>query len=154
MTWIRGLSVAVVVVAMLAGAAANAGAGRAQAAAQPEFVFSPTRGIGGFDGFGVQLNQHLYADISGPPANLGALEREVMALRAPFVRVFFNTTAWTFPDRLASFARTVALAHRSGSRINITWQGSGVPFALANMARFADVLAERINALGIGERSG
>ena len=55
------------------------------------------------------------------------------------------------PDRLASFARTVALAHRSGSRINITWQGSGVPFALANMDRFADVLAERITALGIGE---
>jgi hypothetical protein len=148
----RALCVAVVVVAMLAGAATNAGAGRARTGAvPPDLVFSPTRGIGGFDGFGVQLNQHLYADISGPPPNLAALEREVLALRAPLVRVFFNTTAWTFPDRLASFARTVALAHRSGARINITWQGSGVPFALANMDRFADVLAERIAALGIGE---
>src|SRR6188474_2291114 len=54
----RALCVAVVVVAMLAGAATNAGAGRARTGAvPPDLVFSPTRGIGGFDGFGVQLNQ-------------------------------------------------------------------------------------------------
>jgi hypothetical protein len=143
---------AAVVLAMLAGTATRPGDGLAQAAAAPpEFVFSPARGIGNFDGFGVQLNQHVYADLSGPPQNLAALEREVVAFRAPLVRVFFNTTEWTFPDRMASFERTVALAHRSGSHINITWQGSGVPFALANMDRFADVLVERITALGIGE---
>jgi hypothetical protein len=146
-----GLLVTACVVALLAGAGTTAGEGRAQAgASDPELVFSPTRGIGGFDGFGVQLNQHVYANISGPPANLSVLEREVLALRAPLVRIFFNTTEWTEPDRMASFARTVALAHRSGSRINVTWQGSGVPFAMANMDRFADVLAERITALGIG----
>ena len=143
---------AVLVVALLAGTALSAGDGWAQGAAdEPDFTFSATRGVGPFDGFGVQFNQHLYADISGPPQNLEALEREVLAFRAPFVRIFFNTTAWSVPDRLASFGRTVALAHRSGARINITWQGSGVPFALANMSRFADVLAERIKALGIGE---
>lgn len=136
----------------LAGLAASAGRGLAQGGApQPEFTFSPTRGVGGFDGFGVQLNQHVYANISGPPGNLTALEREVTAFRAPLVRVFFNTSEWTFPDRMESFARTVALAQRSGARINITWQGSGVPFALANMGRFAGVLAERIEALGIGD---
>ena len=154
MTRHRHLAVWAVVVALglLVGAASRAGEGLAQGAAdEPDFTFAPTRGIGPFDGFGVQFNQHVYADISGPPQNLGALEREVMALRAPFVRIFFNTTAWTFADRLASFERTVALAHRSGARINVTWQGSGVPFALANMSRFADVLAERITALGIGE---
>ena len=73
-------------------------------AGQPDFVFAPTQGIGPFDGFGVQLNQHVYADISGPPSNLPALEREVLAFRAPLVRIFFNTTEWTFPDRMASFA--------------------------------------------------
>jgi hypothetical protein len=146
------LCLGVVIVAMLAASGMRAGDGRAQAtASEPEFVFSPTRGIGRFDGFGVQLNQHLYADISGPLSNLAALEREVLAFRAPLVRIFFNTTAWTLADRMSSFERTVALAHRSGSRINVTWQGSGVPFALANMSRFADVLAERITALGIGE---
>jgi hypothetical protein len=147
-----GLWITALVVAVLAGAAMGAGDGWARAgASEPDFVFSPTRGIGGFDGFGVQLNQHIYADISGPPQNLPALEREVLAFRAPLVRIFFNTTEWTLPDRMASFNRTVAFAQRSGSRINITWQGSGVPFALANMSRFADVLSDRITALGIGE---
>ena len=108
-----GLCVAVVIVAMLAGAGMRAGDGQAAqaAASETELTFSPTRGIGSFDGFGVQLNQHLYADISGPPPNLAALEREVLSFRSPLVRIFFNTTAWTFADRMASFARTVALAH-------------------------------------------
>lgn len=147
-----GRYAAMFLVALLAGAAMQAGGGPAQAAdAAPEFLYSPTLGVGGFDGYGVQFNQHVYADLSGPPPNLAALEREVLAFRAPFVRIFFNTTEWTFRDRMTSFERTVALAHRSGARINITWQGSGVPFALANMSRFADVLAERIDTLGIGE---
>ena len=88
-----GPCVAVVIVAMLAGAGMRAGDGRAQGtASETEFTFSPTRGIASFDGFGVQLNQHLYADISGPPSNLAALEREVLSFRAPLVRIFFNTT--------------------------------------------------------------
>ena len=144
-------SLAALAVAALAGAAIHAGDGVAWAAGEPEFMFAPTLGVGAFDGFGVQLNQHVYADISGPPGTLPALEREVMAFRALLVRIFFNTTEWTFPDRMASFARTVALAHRSDARINVTWQGSGLPFAMANMSRFADVLAERITTLQIGE---
>lgn len=143
---------AVLVVAALAGAGMHADVGRAQIGDRArEFTLAPERGIGPFAGFGVQLNQHLYADISGPPPNLPALESEVLAFRAPFVRIFFNTTAWSFPDRMESFRRTVTLAQRSDARINITWQGSGVPFALANMGRFADVLTERIHALNIGE---
>lgn len=107
----------------------------------PELTLAPERGlVGDFGGFGVQLNQHLYADISGPPPGVAALEAKVVALAPPFVRVFFNTTAWTFPDRMASFERTVALAHRADARINITWQGSGFAFAMANMPRFADVI--------------
>jgi hypothetical protein len=144
--------VAMCAVAALAVLALQGGRGSARGASPaPEFLFAPTQGVGRFDGFGVQFNQHVYANISGPPSGLPVLESEVMALRAPLVRIFFNTTEWTFPDRMESFDRTVALAQRSGARINITWQGSGVPFALANMSRFADVLAERIEALGIGE---
>jgi hypothetical protein len=144
--------VAVCTVAALAALALQGGRGSAHGAGSgPEFMFAPTQGVGRFDGFGVQFNQHVYANLSGPPSGLAALEDEVVRLRAPFVRIFFNTTEWTFPDRMDSFQRTVALAQRSGARINITWQGSGVPFALANMSRFADVLAERIQALGIAE---
>ena len=51
----------------------HAGDGLAQSSAQEtEFVFAPTQGVGGFDGFGVQFNQHVFADISGPPPDLPA----------------------------------------------------------------------------------
>ena len=106
----RATLVASVLAVVAGGAAVHAGNGLAHSDARSPFVFAPTQGVGPFDGFGVQLNQHVYADISGPPSNLPALEREVLAFRAP-VRIFFNTTEWTFPDRMASFARTVALAH-------------------------------------------
>ena len=149
----RATLVASVLAVVAGGAAVHAGNGLAHSDAQePEFVFAPTQGVGPFDGFGVQLNQHVYADISGPPSNLPALEREVLAFRAPSF-ASSSTRPSGFPDRMASFARTVALAHRSGSRINITWQGSGVPFALANMSRFADVLAAQVGSLGISELS-
>ena len=124
----RATLVASVLAVVAGGAAVHAGNGLAHSDAQePEFVFAPTQGVGPFDGFGVKLNQHVYADISGPPSNLPALEREVLAFRAPFVRIFFNTTEWTFPDRMASFARTVARAplgfpdqhHLAGQRCSV-----------------------------------
>jgi len=118
----------------------GATAGRASASA--EFTLDPSRGItGSFDGFGGQLNQHLYANISGPPPNVGMAEAKVVALDPQLVRIFFNTSAWSNPDRLTSFERTVRLAHRAGSDINVTWQGSTFAFAMNNMDRFADELA-------------
>jgi hypothetical protein len=106
--------------------------------------------VGSFAGFGAQLNQHLYAKISGPPPGIPNLEAKVLQLEPQFVRIFFNTTEWTYPDRMASFQRTVALAQRAQAQINITWQGSGFAFAMANMSRFADVLAGLLNDDGIG----
>ena len=96
--------------------------------------------MGNFVGFGAQFNQHVYAKLSGPPPDLPGLEQKAIA-RPRLVRVFFNTTEWTFPDRMDSFGRTVGLANRADAQINITWQGSSYAFATANMARFADVLA-------------
>lgn len=116
----------------------------------PQFTLAPDRGIvGSFSGFGGQLNQHVYANISGPPPDLPSLDTKVLALQPQFVRVFFNTTEWTNPDRMASFVRTVQLAQRSRSQINITWQGSTFPFARANMGRFADVLADLLENEGV-----
>ena len=119
-------------------------------AQEPEFVFSPTQGLGGFDGFGVQLNQHVYADISGPPPNLPALEREVLALRAPLVRIFFNTTEWTFPT---GWRRSSGPSRWRSARAPDQHHVAGqhVPVRDGNMSRFADVLAELITSVGIGE---
>jgi hypothetical protein len=144
----------VVVLALLGlvFAALRVGDGQAQAAASaPEFMLAPDRGmVGEFVGFGTQFNQHVYATISGPPPQLQTLEARVLELEAPFVRVFFNTSEWTFPDRMTSFMRTVALAHRGRAQLNITWQGSGYPFAMQNMDRFADVLSDVLDDRSIG----
>jgi hypothetical protein len=116
----------------------------------PEFTVASDQGIvGSFGGFGAQLNQHLYAKISGPPPDVPNLEAKVVGLGPQFVRVFFNTTEWTFPDRMASFVRTVELAQRAQAQINITWQGGSFAFSMANMPRFADVLADLLANRGI-----
>jgi hypothetical protein len=116
----------------------------------PQFTLALDRGIvGSFSGFGGQLNQHVYANISGPPPDLPSLDTKVLALQPQFVRVFFNTSEWTNPDRMASFIRTAQLAQRSRSQINITWQGSTFAFARANMGRFADVLADLLENEGV-----
>lgn len=117
----------------------------------PEFTVAPDSAIvGGFAGFGAQLNQHLYADISGPPSGLPNLEAKVVALGPQFVRIFFNATEWTYPDRMVSFQRTVDLAERAQAQINITWQGGSFGFSMANMSRFADVLADVLKNGRIG----
>jgi hypothetical protein len=115
----------------------------------PRFSVAPGLGIGSFAGFGGQLNQHVYANISGPPPDLPTLEAKIVALRPQFVRIFFNTTEWTYPDRMASFVRTVQLAQRAQAHVDITWQGSTAAFAAANMQRFADVLADLLTNRGI-----
>ncbi len=106
--------------------------------------------VGSFGGYGGQFNQHVYAKISGPPPDLQGFEGKLLTLEPQFARVFFNTTEWTFPDRMQSFIRTVQLAQRAQAQINVTWQGSTYAFAAANMSRFADVLTDLLRNRGIG----
>ena len=134
MSRLAGCAVIVAVFACLA-------VGSARAGPPPQFTVGLDQVIvGDFAGFGGQMNQHVYADLSGPPPDLATLEGEVLTLRPQFVRIFFNTTEWTFPDRMASFVRTVRLAQRADSSIVITWQGSTFAVAMQSMPRFADVL--------------
>jgi hypothetical protein len=131
------------------------GQGRADAAQAPpsarvpEFTLALDRGLGSFYGFGGQFNQHVFADISGPPPDLPGLEAKVLALGPRYVRVFFNNSEWTFPDRMASFVRTVQLANRAEATIEVAWQGGTFAFAMQNMPRFADVLADLLEHRGI-----
>jgi hypothetical protein len=102
-----------------------------------------------FAGFGAQFNEHVFADISGPPPDLPSLETRVMALRPRYARVFFNNSEWTFPDRMASFIRTVQLANRTEASVEVAWQGGSFDFGMQNMPRFADVLADLLEHRGI-----
>ena len=116
-----------------------------------EFTLAPDRVlVGSFGGFGGQYNQHVFADLSGgPPPNRSDLEDKVLALGPRYIRVFFNNTEWTFPDRMDSFIETVQLANRTGSTIEIAWQGGTFDFAMQNMSRFADVLADLLENRGV-----
>jgi len=135
-------------VVLLVGAAPAAAS--ADGAPATEFVVRRDQVlVGDFGGFGGQMNQHVYANISGPPPTLPAMEEKVVALRPQLVRIFFHTSEWTNADRMESFVRTVQLAERANAEINITWQGSTFEFAMRNMPRFADELAALVQRHGI-----
>jgi hypothetical protein len=111
----------------------------------PSNVLTPS-----FAGFGGQMNQHLYAQISqaaGVPQNPVEVEDAVVGLQPQMVRIFFNNSDFTLPDRLDSFVRTAVLAQRAGATINVTWQGGAFPEATAQ--KFTDVLADLIRNRGI-----
>jgi hypothetical protein len=148
---IRGCGACAAALVAISSVGAYAGEAHAAPAPEPQFTLAPDRGIvTGFVGFGGQLNQHLYADISGPPADPAGLEAKVLALQPQFVRIFFNTSEWTYADRMASFVRTVQLAERGHAVVDVTWQGSTYPYAKANMPRFAEVLADLLENRGVG----
>jgi Glycosyl hydrolase catalytic core len=144
---LRVLSLTVAVVLAVGALPASATADEASSA---EFVLQrDSVVVGNFGGYGGQLNQHVYAKISGPPPGLATMESKVVALRPQLVRVFFNTSEWTDEDRMESFLRTVKLAERADADVNITWQGSSFEFAMRNMPRFADELAALLQRHGI-----
>jgi hypothetical protein len=111
----------------------------------PSSVLTPS-----FAGFGGQMNQHVYAQISqaaGVPPNPVELEDAVVGLQPQLVRIFFNNSEFTLPDRMDSFVRTAVLAQRAGATINVTWQGGSFPEATAQ--KFTDVLADLIRNRGV-----
>ena len=73
-------------------------------------------------GYGAQFNQHVYASITPkPPGSMTDLEAKVKELEPQLVRIFFHEIQERDPDQLASFYKTVELAHQSGAAINITY---------------------------------
>lgn len=101
-----------------------------------------------FAGYGSQFNHHVYAAISRSvgvtDANVGDMERKMRALRPEFSRIFFTPQAFTDPDKMQSFIRTVELAQSAGATINITWQGGTL-----QPQRFADVLIDLVRKRGV-----
>jgi hypothetical protein len=101
-----------------------------------------------FAGYGGQFNHHVYAAISRSvgvtDSNVVDMERKMRALHPEFSRIFFTPVAFTDPDRMQSFIRTVQLAQSAGATINITWQGGTL-----QPQRFADVLIDLVRNRGI-----
>jgi hypothetical protein len=107
-------------------------------------------------GYGGQFNQHVYAPVTNaPPESLPDMEAKAKALEPQLVRIFYNDN-WeerlpTAPQNLASFIRTVQLAHESGATINITYQTAAVARLnpVPSMTRFAAVLEDLVETRGL-----
>jgi hypothetical protein len=101
-----------------------------------------------FAGYGGQFNQHVYAALSRAVGvsddNVADMEQKMRALHPEFSRVFFTPQAFTDPDKMQSFIRTVQFAQSTGTDINITWQGGTL-----QPQKFADVLLDLVRNRGI-----
>ena len=102
-------------------------------------------------GYGGQFNHRVYAkisrDVGVTPENVLEMERKMVALQPQFSRLFINGPDLTDADRLASFVKTVLLAQRAGTTINVTWQGGTLTHAL--MVRLATVLNDLVQNKGV-----
>jgi hypothetical protein len=119
-----------------------------------DFALDPTQVlVPSLGGYGAQLNQNVYAAISRQigvtDENLPDMEAKTIALHPGLVRIFFNGNAYNDADLMQSFVRTVQLAQRAGSTINITWAGGGESTPDTTMARFAGVLVDLVKNRGI-----
>jgi len=101
-----------------------------------------------FAGYGGQFNHHVYSALSRAAGvtdeNVVDMEQKMRALHPEFSRIFFTPQAFTDPDKMQSFIRTVQFAQSTGTDINITWQGGTfLP------QKFADVLLDLVRNRGI-----
>jgi hypothetical protein len=127
---------------------------RALAVAATEFKVQESATLAqSFAGYGGQFNHHVYAAISRAVGvtddNAADMERKMRELQPQFSRIFFNNTAFTDPDRMQSFVRTVQLAQSTGTTINITWQGGALSVANGMIPKFAEVLIDLVRTRGI-----
>jgi hypothetical protein len=102
-------------------------------------------------GYGAQMNQNVYASITGAPFSaLADLESKVIAQQPGLVRVFYNDVqARDFPDRQQSFFKTLQLAQRAGASINVTLQSTAELNVGPATTRLANVLNTAVKTLGV-----
>lgn len=101
-----------------------------------------------FAGYGGQFNHHVYSALSRAAGvtdqNVVDMENKMRALHPEFSRIFFTPQAFTDPDKMQSFVRTVQFAQSTGTDINITWQGGTF-----QPQPFANVLLDLVRNKGI-----
>ena len=101
-----------------------------------------------FAGYGGQFNHHVYSALSRAAGvtdqNVVDMETKMRALHPEFSRIFFTPQAFTDPDKMQSFVRTVQFAQSTGTDINITWQGGTF-----QPQQFANVLLDLVRNKGI-----
>ncbi|MGZ4413963.1 MAG: hypothetical protein ACXVRZ_06270 [Gaiellaceae bacterium] len=119
-----------------------------------DFQVVPSNAVGpSLAGYGGQFNENVYAAISRSAGvsddNLRWMEQSVLALRPQFSRIFFAQAAFNDPDMMASFVRTVLFAQRTGTTINVTWQGGTLDVKSGSVQKFAEVLVNLVVKLHV-----
>ena len=106
-----------------------------------------------FGGYGGQFNHHVYSALSRGvgvnDTNVVDMEQKMRALHPQFSRIFFTPQAFTDPDKMQSFVRTVLFAQSTGTTINITWQGGTLSVAAGTVQKFANVLLDLVRNRGV-----
>src|SRR5207302_4461073 len=106
-----------------------------------------------FGGYGGQFNHHVYAALSRAAGVTDEIvvdmEQKMRALHPEFSRIFFTPQAFSDPDKMQSFIRTVLFAQSTGTSINVTWQGGTLSVAAGTVQKFADVLIDLVQRRGV-----
>jgi hypothetical protein len=109
--------------------------------------------VTGLAGYGGQFNHHVYAALSRSVGvtdeNVVDMEQKMRALHPQFSRVFFTPQAFSDPDKMQSFVRTMLFAQATGTTINVTWQGGTLSVASGTVQKFADVLIDLVRNRGV-----
>jgi hypothetical protein len=122
-----------------------------------QFALTKNVLVRGFEGYGAQLNQNVFAkitrDLGVTDDDLRELPRHVAGLAPRLVRIFFDPRARygqvpNSDDLMQSFKKTVELAQDTASSINITWTGGGAEDPAPLMSSFADVLVDLVRNHG------
>jgi hypothetical protein len=104
-------------------------------------------------GYGSHFNHRVYAkisrDVGVTPENVGDMESKMVALQPQFSRIFVNNADLIDADRKASFVKTVLLAQRAGTMINITWQGGTLDLKTGTIQRLAAILNDLVQNQGV-----
>jgi hypothetical protein len=106
-----------------------------------------------FAGYGAQFNHHVYSALSRAAGvtddNVTDMEQKMRTLHPQFSRIFFTPQAFSDPDKMQSFVRTVLFAQSVGTDINITWQGGTLSVAAGTVQKFADILLDLVRNRGV-----
>jgi hypothetical protein len=98
-----------------------------------EFAVNPRQIVApDFEGFGAQMNMHLYTALNDPsrgfvgnlpPEDVGNLEAKVKNMKPGLCRIFLSPANYdpANQNRMDSFYKTVALAQQAGAVVNVTW---------------------------------
>ena len=136
-----------------------------------EFALNPRQVVvSDFDGYGAQMNQNLYGEISNatytnsPPQDTVNVEAKVKDMNPGLCRVFLSSWAYPGgqnynPTMIQSFYQVVELAQAAGAQVEINWVSithpgdlngdAEEPYIDSDMQTFADTVNDLVKNHGI-----